>query len=197
MGYEFDGWDWNHYQRKHYLAAWKRICDIFRAMQIENVAFVWQSKGTGTDQETLEEWYPGDDYVDWVGYSYFGNPDEEMLAFARKHQKPVFIAEATPVFEMDGLYFDTRLTNPKIAERAWKQWFVPFFETIENNSDIIKAFSYINANWTAQPMWITNPVFQQVDARLQVSPFLSEKWEEKMKNPAYLQSSPALWKGKK
>jgi len=193
IGYEFDGWEWNHYKKKHYLDAWERIHSVFAEMEVNNVAFVWQSKGTGTDQETLEDWYPGDELVDWCGYSYFGNPDEEMLVFARKHAKPVFIAEATPVFEMDGLYFDTRLSNPKIAERAWGQWFLPFLETIHKNADIIKAFSYINVNWSAQAMWVINPTFQQVDSRIQVSEYLSERWRAEMTKPSYLKPRALLW----
>ena len=68
VGYEFDGWDWNHYKKKHYLNAWKRIHSIFKAKKVDNVAFVWQSKGTGSNQNVLEEWYPGDDLVDWCAY---------------------------------------------------------------------------------------------------------------------------------
>lgn len=194
IGYEFDGWSWNHYNRKHYLAAWKRIHRLFDEMEVKNVAYVWQSKGNGSDQETLEAWYPGDDWVDWCGYSYFGNPDEEMLTFARKHDKPVFIAEATPVFEMDGLYFDTRLSQPDIAKRAWEKWFVPFLETVQKNGDVIKAFSYINVNWSTQAMWIINPTFQQVDSRIQLSGFLSERWRKEVTDSRYLKPSATLWK---
>ena len=193
IGYEFDGWSWNNYKRKHYIASWKRIHKIFDEMNITNVAFVWQSKGTGTNQEILEEWYPGDDLVDWCGYSYFGNPDKEMLIFARKHNKPVFIAEATPVNEIDNLYFNTQLSDPKIAEKTWNDWFVPFFETINKNADVIKAFSYINVNWSIQPMWINNPTFQKVDSRIQVSEYISKKWTEEISKPHYLKSSAELW----
>ena len=189
IGYEFDGWSWNHYKKKHYLNAWKRIHSIFKELKIENVAFVWQSKGAGSNQQILEEWYPGDDLVDWVGYSYFGQPDQEMLVFARKHKKPVFIAEATPVRQIDNLYFDSDLKKEKIAELIWKKWFVPFFDTLKKNEDVIKAFSYINSNWASQPMWVTNPTFQKVDSRIQVSKFLTEKWKKEMKNIRYLQAS--------
>ena len=162
-------------------------------MNISNVAFVWQSKGHGTNQKVLEEWYPGDELVDWCSYSYFGNPDEEMLIFARKHKKPVFIAEATPVFQIDNLFFNTRLTDDAIAKRAWKQWFLPFFDTLNRNADVIKAFSYINVNWSVQPMWINNPTFQKVDSRIQVNEFISNNWEKEISKPKYLKSSPNLW----
>jgi hypothetical protein len=193
IGYEFDGWEWNHYSKRHYLAAWKRIREIFSKMNVTNVAFVWQSKGTGSNQKTLEEWYPGDDLVDWCGYSYFGNPDEQMLTFARRHQKPVFIAEATPVLQIENLFFNSRLSDPKIAKRAWKLWFLKFFETLSQNDDIIKAFSYINVNWSIQPMWTNNPVFQKVDSRIQASKLITKNWKEEIKKSRYLKSSADLW----
>ncbi|WP_299684394.1 1,4-beta-xylanase [uncultured Dokdonia sp.] len=193
IGYEFDGHDWNHYNRKHYLKAWERIYNIFRKIRVDNVAFVWQSKGTGSNQEALEKWYPGDDVVDWCAYSYFGNPDTEMLTFARKHNKPVFIAEASPTLQIDNLFFDTDLKKDIIAKRAWQQWFIPFFKTLNDNKDVIKAFSYINTNWSEQTMWKMNPVFQKVDSRIQVSPFISEKWKAEMAKSRYLKASDSLW----
>ncbi len=193
IGYEFDGHEWNQYNKKQYLRAWKHIHAMFTEMQVTNVAFVWQSKGWGSNQEVLEEWYPGDDFVDWCAYSYFGNPDTEMLTFARKHHKPVFIAEATPTLQTDNLFFDTDLKKEVIALHTWEQWFVPFIKTLNDHKDVIKAFSYINANWAAQPMWINNDTFQQVDSRIQVSPYITENWKEEMSNPRYLKPSDTLF----
>lgn len=189
IGYEFDGWEWNQYRRRFYLQAWTRIYKIFQDMGVENVAYIWQSKGTGSDQNTLEAWYPGDEIVDWCAYSYFGSPDTEMITFARNHQKPVFIAEATPVREFDGLYFETDLNKTPLDQQIWEGWFVPFFQTIQDNNDVIKAFSYINTDWSSQPMWVVHPVFQRVDSRLQLSPYIMEKWREKLADPAFLQAS--------
>ena len=193
IGYEFDGHDWNHYNRKHFLKAWKRIHKIFTDMNVENVAYIWQSKGTGSNQEILEDWYPGDEFVDWCGYSYFGNPDEEMITFARKHKKPVFIAEATPVFQKGNLYFDADLSKEKIAQKAWNEWFIPFFKIINENEDVIKAFSYINVNWPSQPMWVNNLTFQQVDSRIQNSEYISKKWLEEVHKKKYLQPTDSLF----
>lgn len=193
IGYEFDGWSWNYYKKKHYLGAWASIHSVFQEQQVDNVVFVWQSKGSGTSQETLEDWYPGDDMVDWCGYSYFGQPDQEMLTFARKHNKPVFIAEATPVRQTDNLFFDTDMKKQPLDETIWKEWFVPFFRVIEENSDVIKAFSYINSDWPSQPMWVVNPVFSQVDSRLQLSQYITKKWKNKMQNIRYIQASDSFW----
>lgn len=193
IGYEFDGWDWNNYNKKDYLASWKRIHTMFAEIKVANVAFVWQSKGTGSDQKILEEWYPGDDLVDWCAYSYFINTDEEMLTFARKHHKPVFIAEATPVLFNGSQFLDTFLSNPAQAKQAWEQWFVPFIKTLNDNKDVIKAFSYINVNWPEQPMWKNNDLFKHVDSRIQKSEFITKKWLEEVANPRYLKSNPKLW----
>lgn len=116
-----------------------------------------------------------------------------MLTFSRKHNKPIFIAEATPVLETEGLFFDADLKKEVIAQRAWQQWFTPFFRTLEDNQDVIKAFSYINADWSSQPMWLLNTTFQKVDSRLQVSQLLTEKWNAEMAKPRYLNSFPELF----
>ena len=192
-GYEFDGWEWNHYNRKDYLASWRRVHSIFQEMGVENVAWVWQSKGWGSDQKILEKWYPGDEWVDWCGYSYFDNPDEEMLVFARRHNKPVFIAEATPVSEKGGLYFNADLKDPRVAKRMWQEWFKSFLTTLNENKDVIKAFSYINADWPSEPMWIQNPVYQKVDARIQKSPYISKLWQEEFSKSRYLKPTYELW----
>jgi hypothetical protein len=194
IGYEFDGWDWNHYNKKHYLKAWKKIHSVFKIKQVDNVAFVWQSKGSGSNQKVLEDWYPGDDLVDWCGYSYFGQADEEMIVFARKHKKPVFISEATPVMQLDNLYFDADLKKATLEKTIWKKWFVPFFKTINENSDVVKAFSYINSDWASQPMWINNPTFNKVDSRLQVSKYVTQKWKRELEKSKYLNANDRFWK---
>jgi len=189
IGYEFDGHGWNHYSSDYYPKAWRHIVDYFETMGVENTAYVWQSKGNGTSAEEMEYWYPGDKYVDWCGYSYFTNPDQEMLKFARKHNKPVFIAEATPTLtDEKGKYMDCDLSNPEIANKLWTNWFEGFFRTIEENGDVVKAFSYINCNWKPQAMWVNNPTFQQVDSRIHESEYLSAKWLMKMKEARYLEA---------
>jgi len=185
IGYEFDGWEWNNYKKKYFLGAWKRIYKIFTEMKVNNVAYVWQSKGTGSDQKILEDWYPGDEYVDWCGYSYFNNPDTEMITFARKHKKPVFIAEACPVLKDKYGKFHANLANETEAKQVWQEWFVPFFKVINDNLDVVKAFSYINVEWKSQIMWQNNDYFKNVDSRIQISEFISKKWLQEINKSLY------------
>lgn len=199
IGYEFSG-EWNGYNREDYLTAFRRIVTQFRAMEVENVAFVWQSKGFGLNQEQLESWYPGDEYVDWFGFSFFNNWREvQMIEFARKKSKPVFIAEATPTITnpdagQPGYTLETDLDNPQQAQKAWEEWFLPFFDTINQNPDVVKAVSYINANWRIRPMWQTNPTFKNIDARLQQSPFITKMWNAEISKNKFLKADSGLFK---
>jgi len=199
IGYEFDGHPWNHYDKKSWIAAYKRIKDRLDAQGVTNTAYVWQSVGFVSDPYELATWYPGDEYVDWCGFSFFDRWREvQMIEFAREKGKPAFIAESSATIssatsKFDGKTKETILSNPAQAEEAWEKWFIPYFDMIENNTDVIKAIHYINCNWKVRPMWFDNPTFQDVDARLQESPMIKEKWLSKMNTPNYLNASDDLF----
>ncbi len=181
IGYEFSG-PWNGYNRESYIKSYRYIKDMLDDMKVDNVAYVWQSHGYDEPIELLEAWYPGDEYVDWCSYSFFARWNESnMIRFARDRGKPVFIAEATPtlrtsITQKTGLTKETILSNPLQASAAWAEWFVPFFKTIDENPDVVKAVSYINCHWRSHQMWYNNPTFKNVDARLQINDQIIERW---------------------
>ena len=143
IGYEFYGHVWNFYEREPFIAVYKRIKDRLGAQGVTNVAYVWQSTGWVSTPAQLMEWYPGDDYVDWLGCSFFNRWREiEMFESARQLRKPVFIAEATPTIsshmaKFDGTTVETILANPEQAEEAWQEWFVPFFAAVDEYKDCL------------------------------------------------------------
>jgi len=190
IGYEFDGHAWNSYQHEDYVTAYRRIKDTYDAMGIENIAYVWQSKGRGVTLEDLNNYYPGNEYVDWCSFSFFATDNEHhpMLDYARKKNKPVFIGEATPIIVAadsdDGAALD--FSKPEDAQRAWDEWFIPFFRTIENNKDIVKAINYINCNWQAHPMWDEVKYFDELDVRIQLDESLTSKWNEKLSTKDFI-----------
>ena len=116
IGYEFDGvWNRGYEKRNSYILAYKRIVDVLRKSDVDNTAFVWQASASPVDDvidgahEDISKWYPGDNYVDWVGLSWFLRPNEsrhesptqkqladEVLNLARDLDKPVMIAESAP-----------------------------------------------------------------------------------------------------
>ncbi|MET0262719.1 MAG: glycosyl hydrolase, partial [Rariglobus sp.] len=152
IGYEFDG-SWNHYKPEPYREAFRRIVTIFRRLEVTNCAYVWQSCTSlysGYQKQDIADWYPGDDYVDWVGYSWFLTAvkqvelTDRLLAFARAHGKPVMVCEAAPQGYDLARLTKRSLANgqdskPKTPEEIWAEWYVPFFAYIEKNHDVVKA----------------------------------------------------------
>lgn len=196
IGYEFDGHDWNHYKKEFYIPAFKRIRDKFDSMQIQNVAYVWQSKGAGSVREELDAFYPGDNYVDWVAYSYFIPADSShpMFQFARDHHKPVFIAESSPVFlDSNHVCKPLDLSKDVDVDWAWNDWFMPYFRTIKKNSDVVKAIHYINSPWKARPLWKNNPYFKNIDARITRNDKMKQLWLNEIMDSRYLKASDTLF----
>ena len=125
IGYEFEG-SWNGYDPENFKKAFIHIVDALRAKNLQNYAAVMASASMFASIETWESYYPGDDYVDWVGYSFF-NPKASdtapALEFARMHNKPVLIAEASPV--------DDTMMKTDDAQMLWQEWFKRYLITLK------------------------------------------------------------------
>lgn len=180
IGYEFDG-SWNDYDPQHFKDAWRRIVDKLTARNINNFATCMGASRYHVPKATWEAYWPGDEYVDWLGYSYWTVDVAEPVVFdlAREKGLPVFVAEATP----RGFFL------PQLQHGAvWGDWFENFFSHVEANKDVIRAFSYINTHWDADPMWSG-----WGDSRIQTNPSVMVKWQEKMALPRYVISSSDLF----
>lgn len=178
IGYEFDG-PHNHYNPELYVKAYRYIVETFRRMKVRNVSYVWHSYASYTKRPVMN-WYPGNEYVDWIAISYF-NPIQKYLdrivKIAREHKKPLMIAEAAPC-GIDTTYGDYAL----------KSWYEPFFKFIDTNN--VEAVSYINCDWEALPMWKGQG---WKDSRVEANPIIKERWLEEVQKEEYLKSSPELY----
>ena len=185
IGYEFDG-PHNALDPVEYVNAYRHVVDLMRAEGVENVAFVWHSYiAPPYNNHPVSAWYPGDEYVDWVGISLFGllyqganlfSYGDAVMEFAKTHKKPVMVAEASPVSGI--LPYGTE---------AWDSWFVHFFSVCYNKN--IKAISFINANWERY-------TFEGVDwkdARLTNNQQISDAWFMETNKSRYLKQSPDLF----
>jgi hypothetical protein len=178
IGYEFDYPD-NAYDPRDYIRAYRYLVKRLRDKGVTNVATVWHSYAD-TVYRPYEDWYPGDDYVDWFAISYFDQSRtymDKMVALAKRHKKPVMIAEASPWFwkinESDG---------------AWKGWFLPMLKFVQDND--VKAISYINCDWDKIPLFQTKG---WGDTRVQSNKKLMEKWLKEFSQEKYLKASPTLF----
>jgi PKD repeat protein len=179
IGYEFNA-QHNAYNGVTYIKAWKRIVDMFRAANVTNVAFVWQADDSQMSEGDLAAWYPGDSYVDWVGFSRFLGNGGGMISFARNHKKPCMIAEATP---------QGHKTASEDGNTLWNNWYSPLFSQIHSNNDVIKALCYINQNWDTQPIW--QNTFG--DSRIQANATIKTKWITEVNTSFWLHSSSTLF----
>lgn len=180
IGYEFEG-SWNDYDAPNFKKAWVRIVDGLRQRKVDNFATVFASSRYYVDLKTWQEYWPGDNYVDWIGYSYWSSMDKEPVAFefARQKGKPVFIAEITP----RGIWLDKAG-----GSLIWFDWFEGLFHHVEKYSDVIKAISYINANWDEVPMWTG-----WGDTRIEVNKELKKRWLEKMAEDKYIHTTQGTY----
>ncbi|MCX6168503.1 MAG: glycosyl hydrolase [Ignavibacteriales bacterium] len=56
---------------ERFIAAYKRVHDLFKSEGVTNVAWIWcPNNGSAPNAawNEPEEYYPGDDYVDWIGF---------------------------------------------------------------------------------------------------------------------------------
>lgn len=227
IGYEFDG-KWNHGygNTTNYKNAYRRIVDIMRQEGANKVAFVWQSSTSPIDDkldghaENIEDWWPGDSYVDWLGLSWFLLPDEaplvtgfyqtqktladEIVNLARSKNKPVFISESSPQgYDLNNLtnshisyVWDgdagTNTVN-KSASTIWNEWFSPYLAYIHNNADVIRGVTYINTHWDSQSKW--QPPYPEGywgDARLQQNSTIRNNWKNEINTSFWYHGSPSV-----
>jgi len=175
IGYEFNGTSWNGYVPNTYIKAYQRITNMIRARGIE-VATIWDLAMDGV--MNYMDYYPGDEYVDWWAINMFSASHftdinaKNFLAAARSHKKPVMIGETTP-----------RNVGVLNGQQSWDQWFAPFFTFIHSNPEI-KAFSYIDYNWSQYPQWST-----WGDARLEQNTVVGGQFANEMDSLKYLHAS--------
>jgi oligosaccharide reducing-end xylanase len=117
----------NKYVPGVYVSAWKKFHERMQAKAGTNVALVWQPASLCSESSgdyPLAEWYPGDEYVDWVGAEY-GECVNDVLQLARGRYKPVMVQAA-------------------LQGAGWDEWYAPFFKFVHDNNDVVRAVMYVN-----------------------------------------------------
>jgi glycosyl hydrolase family 26 len=89
-----------------YVAAWRRMHRVFAGEGATNVSWVWSPNWNSQPDEpwnALENYYPGDDVVDWAGVSGLNDgtslPGDMFDAFSERYaaRKPIMLAEVATV----------------------------------------------------------------------------------------------------
>ena len=125
LGYGFDDPS-SQYELPVFVSAWKKFHERIQVKGSLNVTLVWES--SSCDESNIADWYPGDEFVDWIGISYCdGNSIVTKIQFAREHLKPVILTAA-----------------PSTSDAVWNEWFAPFFRFVTENNDVVRAVTYLN-----------------------------------------------------
>lgn len=108
FGHEFNGWWYDWGTRKttpaKFVAAWKRIHNVFKAQGATNVIWLWSPNVVyPMPKIKLKSYYPGNAYVDWVGLSgYYKSAahakfstlfDPSIKVVRKFSKKPILLAE--------------------------------------------------------------------------------------------------------
>lgn len=148
---------------------------------------------------TLDDFYPGDKWVDWVGISifqqFYQHDDtssqnafsggtvqdlDQVLQFAARHHKPTMIAESTPFGGIHNnshvpasMKRDEDASSSSSINPIWDAWFEPTLQLIRDYD--IAMWSYINCNWDVQPFW---KGIGFGDTRLSIDRTLMDRWHD-------------------
>jgi hypothetical protein len=106
FGHEMNGfwetWGYTHVPAATFVAAWRHIVDVFRQHGAKNVTWLWQVNSSSSQTGPVRDWWPGSNYVNWVGvsgYYYvpantFSNVFTPVITSIRDFtQDPLLIAE--------------------------------------------------------------------------------------------------------
>ncbi|MBI4092196.1 MAG: glycosyltransferase [Candidatus Levybacteria bacterium] len=143
---------------QEYVVAWRHVHEIFDSVGATNVTWVWSPNEIYYEKRVLYShdiatFYPGDDYVDWVGFSAFNwagiykqnvwkTPKmlySETIAELKKLNKPIMITE-------------TASAESSVNSRAKAKWVSEFASYIQKHPEI-KGVVWFNTkdngiNWS-------------------------------------------------
>lgn len=161
---------------ERYVDAYRHIHDLFEQVGADNVIWVWapnEGDPLGKPWNELGNYYPGDDYVDWLGmdgynwgtsrpWSRWRSFDEIFGDFYRRlaelaPEKPIMIAEFA--------------SSEQGGDKA--QWITDAFRRIKTAYPKIKAFVWFN-------------IFKETSWSIDSSPESLEAFQQAMQDPYYI-----------
>ncbi|RKE19531.1 glycoside hydrolase family 26 protein [Streptomyces sp. TLI_171] len=119
-----------------YVAAWRHVHDVFKGQGVSNVIWLWCPDTQSADKPPLSRFYPGDDYVDWMGTEAYSSDDAESVGpllddtydeLTDLSDKPIFIGEAgsrptnaKALWTQD--FFSWLMDHPRVVGFVWFQF---------------------------------------------------------------------------
>jgi glycosyl hydrolase family 26 len=74
-------WGYTHLPPSTFVAAWRHIVTLFRDQGASNVTWLWTLQADESGTGTIASWWPGAEYVTWVGIDgYYYQPSETFFS---------------------------------------------------------------------------------------------------------------------
>lgn len=127
-----------------YVAADRHIVDRFRALGADNVVWVWVLSGwrTGDDSIPLyQSLYPGDDYVDWIGWDPYNHDPAAWKTPLQTFQGFYNLLDRSGIGAGKPRMLGEYGTAPDPRQAAWLQGIPGALETLPQ----LKAVEYFDS----------------------------------------------------
>lgn len=169
FGHEMNGnwfpWGYEHASPAVFVAAWRRIVDIFASQQVANVTWLWtvnaQPRGDPV-VSPLAPWWPGAAYVSWVGVdgyyrsagdtfeSLFGNTLPQIRQLAP--DTPILIAETAVDVRAPGARAQvadlfSNVSSQRLRGLVWFDIKAEEDWALGDNPNVLAAFRAAAAVW--------------------------------------------------
>jgi Glycosyl hydrolase family 26 len=91
-------WGRGHLPAQTFVAAWRHIVTLFRQQDASNVTWLWTIQADETGTGPIASWWPGAQYVTWVGIDgYYYTPSETFFSIFGKTIAQVRIFTGLPI----------------------------------------------------------------------------------------------------
>jgi hypothetical protein len=170
-GWEMNG-DWfewsgarNGSDADDYVKVWRRLHRIFEGQGVTDVSWVWSPNWNSSPAESwnrVQRYYPGDDYVDWVGVSGYNFYDEspstlfDPVTEIYGSRKPIILSETAAVRDRAGYIKRLRSwveNTPQVGAVVW------FDTDIQEGTDHNFRFDTDNVSLAAYRAMARSPHF--------------------------------------
>lgn len=136
---------------ERFRAAYRHIIDLFRSQDVRNVTWMLHLNAYGASDEpwnSFKAYYPGDDYIDWIGVSVYGaqtprelrdwNPTfREVMDYAYPRLAAISRTKPIAVLEFGVVEYKGKAT-----------WIASALNDLSNGRyPRIKAISYWHSDW--------------------------------------------------
>ena len=148
--------------------------DVLRQRGANNVAFVWSPNVPDVGGVDFQQYYPGDDYTDWIGVSFYsGNAVDNLSVIYRAYaaKKPFFINEWATSTQKNQYYANFP------GEGVWVR---DVMAALQQKYPRVKAISWFEWN---QPDG--NHLLERVPAQQQI-------YAQAIQNPRYLDDAGSV-----